>query len=82
MISRAQTSLIAPFVLLDACGTPYYVAPWGKNAVWFVFYWHADKRWVTYRKVTDATELESYRRYAISDEMAQPYHDLHERNYE
>lgn len=61
------------FVFLDHLSRPYYVAPWGRDDDWWLFYWHPDKKWVSLRKIEFAFELEQFRDRRLARERAELY---------
>lgn len=66
-----------PFVFIDDNSRPYKALRWGGK--WWLFYWHAAKKWVSLRPVT-GDELRLMRQRALPPEQAKLYDDLHAKN--
>ena len=49
------------FEFTDDRGNDYRCQPWGSDDVWWLFYRHADGRWVSFRELRE-TEIEGYRK--------------------
>lgn len=58
------------FVFLDGASRPYHVRMWGDDP--WLFYWHADNKWVSQRIVTQA-EVWMFSAKRLSDEKAALY---------
>lgn len=67
------------FVFLGVGGAPYLVAPWGGQEAW-LFCWHKGKQWVSVQKINDPVELATYKKESLPPELADKYHDMHERS--
>lgn len=68
----AEQQTVEPFVFLDNHSRPYLIREWGGD-LW-VFYWHADKKWVSLRNV-DASEARGMKLLALPPEQAELYDD-------
>lgn len=66
------------FVFLDGKNTPFLIRAWDGDP--WLFYWHADKRWVSARRVNQ-TEIWMYYEQRLPDTQAAMYHQLSERPY-
>jgi hypothetical protein len=58
------------FVFLDDARRPFKCAMWGGDP--WLFYWHADKKWVSLRKVTQAEV------WGFPDNLSQEHQDLYD----
>lgn len=63
------------FVFIDGNSRPYWCRMY-YNEPWFMYWHEGNKSWVTLRKVTQ-TEVWQANEMAISDELAEIYHEQH-----
>jgi len=50
------------------------------NSEPWIFYWHPDKRWVSLRRIS-GPDVMAFGQNKLSDEHAEIYHELNEREF-
>lgn len=60
------------FVFLDNRSTPYMVRMEDKGELW-LYYWHADKKWVTLKRIETLKDLWAMKARALRPEQATLY---------
>jgi len=66
---RIAMGLDRGFVFLDSLSKPFLCKLWGEDDQIWLFYWHADKKWVSLREVSEA-EAAAFPRNLTEKEQA------------
>lgn len=61
------------FVFIDDNNRPYWVRMWGESP--WLFYWHADKRWVSFRELS-GNDVLKFSANKLPNEQAEMYHSF------